>query len=127
MRFSFILVLASSALLAVGCGGKVVAEADGAGGSPGSSGSSGTTTTTTSPADCGGLDFCACSALAECGIVYGGCICGCDYQCPGEPPCDCDCGGGPYHGCAPASCPGPFAFDEGAVVAFDAQGCPYAP
>ena len=126
MRLASILVLASSALLAAGCGGKVIAEADGAGGSDGSSGSSGTTTTIP-PADCGGLDFCACSATAECKIVYGGCICGCDYQCPGEPPCECDCGGGPYQGCAPATCPGPFAVEERATVAFDAQGCPYAP
>jgi hypothetical protein len=31
--------------------------------------------------------------------VSDSCICECDYQCPGEPPCYCFCGGGNYLGC----------------------------
>ncbi|MCC6521061.1 MAG: hypothetical protein IT373_00225 [Polyangiaceae bacterium] len=108
------------ALLAA-CGGKAVIDVE----DTTTTSTTTTTTTTTSPVACGGLDYCTCYPQPGCEVVYGGCICGCDYECPGEPPCACDCGGGPYHGCAPASCPGPFAFGELDYVAFDAEGCPY--
>jgi hypothetical protein len=97
-------------------------------------GSTSTTTTTTitddtdtntTPVVCTGLDFCACNDAAGCQVVYGDCICGCDYECPGKDPCVCACGGGPYLGCSPKSCQGPFSFPSTASVQFDEQGCPY--
>lgn len=131
MRFVGSLVLGFVSFgLSLGCGGKAVIDAEGTGGGATSTTTTSTTSTTatstTTAANCGGLDYCGCVAVGGCEVVYGGCICGCDYTCPGDPPCDCDCGGGPYHGCAPATCSGPFAFDENAAVAFDAAGCPYA-
>lgn len=48
---------------------------------------------------CEGLDFCACSHRDDCAVQARDCLCPCD-SCPGEPPCDCDCGGGEYLGCA---------------------------
>lgn len=120
----------------VACGGNVVVDGSGAGGSSTVSTTGSVTVTSTftttmtttvppSPA-CGGLDFCACSHTDGCEVVYGDCICSCDYACFGEPPCDCDCGGGPYFGCAPSTCPGPFNFSGDALVSFDAAGCPVA-
>lgn len=114
-------------LSVAGCGGEVIGE-------PGTSsttssntttGSTTTTTTPTTPVVCTGLDFCGCSQAPECEVVYGDCICGCDYQCPGTEPCACACGGGPYFGCAPKSCPGPFTFGGSDPVELDAQGCPF--
>ncbi len=43
---------------------------------------------------------CACFVRPDCSALTDTCLCSCDYLCPGEPPCDCDCGGGQYLGCA---------------------------
>lgn len=48
---------------------------------------------------CEGLDFCACHQRSDCTYETDSCLCPCDYECPGEPPCDCACGGGAYLGC----------------------------
>ena len=58
-------------------------------------------TRTTCPPPCVGLDFCACFARADCQYLTDTCICPCDYQCAGQPPCVCECGGGTYLGCMP--------------------------
>ncbi len=43
--------------------------------------------------------FCECWGRIDCEPVTDTCLCPCDYQCPGEPPCDCACGGGQFLGC----------------------------
>jgi hypothetical protein len=50
---------------------------------------------------CEGLDFCDCFARSDCRYLTDSCICPCDYQCAGQPDCECGCGGGTYLGCAP--------------------------
>lgn len=134
MSTSNLACFALASTLFAGCGGTVIDS--GGGGSGTTSGTTGSTTsmsvttntnsttTMTKPVSCGGLDFCSCSHTDGCEVVYGDCICGCDYQCPGEPSCVCGCGGGPYFGCAPSSCQGPFNFQSTDKVGFDAQGCP---
>jgi hypothetical protein len=49
---------------------------------------------------CDGLSPCECFARSDCQAVSDFCICPCDYECPGEPPCACACGGGNYLGCS---------------------------
>ncbi|MBI5526170.1 MAG: hypothetical protein HY897_07530 [Deltaproteobacteria bacterium] len=51
-------------------------------------------------APCEGLEFCECYKRDDCEVLAEDCLCPCDYSCPGEPPCDCVCGGGKYLGCA---------------------------
>lgn len=48
---------------------------------------------------CEGLSACDCFDRADCQAVSDSCICPCDYNCPGKPPCVCACGGGNYLGC----------------------------
>ncbi len=55
----------------------------------------------TAPA-CETLTACECFASPDCVAVADGCLCPCDFQCQGEPPCACDCGGGTYLGCEPS-------------------------
>jgi len=50
---------------------------------------------------CEVLEPCACFERPDCTPVSNGCICECDYNCPGKLPCDCACGGGQYLGCKP--------------------------
>ncbi len=50
---------------------------------------------------CEGLSECECAERSDCKIESDGCLCLCDYSCPGMPPCDCACGGGKYLGCKP--------------------------
>jgi hypothetical protein len=59
------------------------------------------------PLPCAELDFCGCTDRADCEVMSNGCICGCDYQCPGHDPCVCGCGGGEYLGCKEKSDPNP--------------------
>ena len=128
-RYGASIILSVVGLFA--CGGKAVV--DGAGGkgavtttasSTSSSTSSGTTTTPTTGPVCVIFDeFCDCWAMQGCSPVGAGCLCPCDYTCPNEPPCDCECGGGDYLGCATAGCP-KLEFPPGSTVAFDDDGCP---
>ena len=133
-------------LVLVGCGGEAVIDSgDGGAGStattapPSTTSTTGTTSTTstgtgtttststntTTPTGCSPTDsFCACWGNDGCYPVGAGCLCYCDYQCPGEPPCECGCGGGDYLGCAPKDCP-QHDFPDDAVVMFDGDGCPY--
>ncbi len=53
------------------------------------------------PPSCIGLSECECHERPDCQIQSDGCLCICDYSCPGMPPCDCSCGGGKYLGCKP--------------------------
>ncbi|MBK7579262.1 MAG: hypothetical protein IPI67_03565 [Myxococcales bacterium] len=53
------------------------------------------------PASCEGLSACECFDRPDCKAVSDSCICECDYNCPGKPPCACACGGGNYLGCKP--------------------------
>ncbi len=119
----------------VACGGKAVIDEAGAAGtattttptSTSTSSSSGTTTTTTPTTEpvCATVgEFCDCWVLQGCGSVGAGCLCHCDYECPNEPPCDCDCGGGDYLGCAPTTCP-QLEFPPDAKLGFADDGCPY--
>jgi hypothetical protein len=55
---------------------------------------------------CESLDACGCFDRPDCKALSDSCICPCDYNCPGKPPCDCACGGGTYLGCAPADTTG---------------------
>jgi hypothetical protein len=48
---------------------------------------------------CENLAPCECFKRSDCQPLTGDCFCLCDYECPGEPPCDCSCGGGPFLGC----------------------------
>ena len=50
---------------------------------------------------CETLTPCECFDRSDCKALTDTCICPCDYSCPGKPPCDCDCGGGKFLGCAP--------------------------
>jgi hypothetical protein len=52
------------------------------------------------PSECKDLDFCGCFKRPDCQVLSNGCLCPCDYHCPGEPECVCGCGGGEYLGCA---------------------------
>ncbi len=54
--------------------------------------------TTNAPCDLVGSP-CQCFARPDCEALSDDCLCECDYDCPGELPCDCDCGGGNYLGC----------------------------
>lgn len=51
------------------------------------------------PMPCEKLSPCECFDRADCQAVTDTCICPCDYNCPGDPPCVCACGGGQYLGC----------------------------
>jgi hypothetical protein len=51
------------------------------------------------PPPCDSLTACECFDRADCQALSDGCLCECDYSCPGKPPCDCVCGGGAYLGC----------------------------
>ncbi|MBU0609947.1 MAG: hypothetical protein KKI08_18830 [Armatimonadetes bacterium] len=84
----------------------------------------GSTTGTTTPACLAFDEFCDCWAVNGCEPVGAGCLCHCDYSCPGEPPCDCNCGGGDYLGCAAIDCP-VHEFPPDSQVAFGPDGCPY--
>jgi hypothetical protein len=55
-------------------------------------------------------DYCSCVANAACSVVAENCFCPCGVE-PCEPNCDCDCGGGKYLGCAPASIYNPGALE----------------
>jgi hypothetical protein len=71
------------------------------------------------PLPCAELDYCGCADRADCEVLSNGCLCGCDYQCPGDPPCVCDCGGGEYLGCKEKNDPnpcGPGGFCRNAVM-----------
>ncbi|MEZ4224701.1 MAG: hypothetical protein R3B13_27365 [Polyangiaceae bacterium] len=48
---------------------------------------------------CEQLTPCQCFDRIDCQALSEGCLCECDYNCPGKPPCDCACGGGKYLGC----------------------------
>jgi hypothetical protein len=77
----------------------------GGGGDPGSGGAA--------PAGaCVDLAYCDCAAGEACQVVAEDCFCPCGVE-PCEPPCRCDCAGGAYLGCAPASILQPGALDEG--------------
>lgn len=59
-----------------------------------------TTNVDSNPADCKGLDYCACRDRADCQMVTEKCFC------PAGQPCEsaslaCVCGGGQYLGCEP--------------------------
>lgn len=54
-----------------------------------------------SPPACEGLSACECFDRPDCQALSEGCLCECDYNCPGVPPCVCACGGGTYLGCKP--------------------------
>jgi hypothetical protein len=124
-------VVLSVAML-MACGGTAVVDGGGetatvttTGSTTSSTTSSGTTTTATTVPVCGIFDgFCDCWATQGCSPVGVGCLCHCDYECPGAPACDCDCGGGDYIGCASAGCP-ELEFPPGSTVAFEEDGCPY--
>jgi hypothetical protein len=67
----------------------------------------GGTWTVTSPKECTlpaceTLTACECFARADCMPESEGCLCPCDFNCPGEPPCACACGGGTFLGCKAA-------------------------
>ena len=55
----------------------------------------------TCAAPCETLSACECFHRSDCEAQSDGCICECDYQCAGDPPCMCACGGGKYLGCVP--------------------------
>ncbi|MBX3130507.1 MAG: hypothetical protein KF718_27565 [Polyangiaceae bacterium] len=55
------------------------------------------------PPPCEGLSACQCFDRADCKALSDSCICPCDYECAGKPPCSCACGGGEYLGCATAT------------------------
>ncbi len=119
-------VLGAAVFGLVACGGKPVVDEVTQGPATSSSSSGGTTTTATTVPACGSLDeFCDCYLTSGCSTVGAGCLCPCDYECPGQPGCDCDCGGGDYLGCAPHDCP-QVEFPEGSKVSFDDDGCPVA-
>jgi hypothetical protein len=48
---------------------------------------------------CEGLSPCDCFDRPDCQAQSDSCLCPCDYNCPGKPPCACACGGGTYLGC----------------------------
>jgi hypothetical protein len=50
---------------------------------------------------CETLGACECFGRPDCEALSDGCLCQCDFQCNGDPPCMCACGGGTYLGCAP--------------------------
>lgn len=50
---------------------------------------------------CEQLSACECFKRSDCVPKSDGCLCPCDFQCPGEPLCQCGCGGGTFLGCAP--------------------------
>lgn len=54
------------------------------------------------PMPCEKLTACECFDRPDCQATSDSCICPCDYNCPGDPPCVCACGGGNYLGCKPA-------------------------
>lgn len=72
---------------------------------------------------CDGRDFCECWQDSACRAISAGCLCHCDYQCPGEPACMCGCGGGDYLGCVSARCE-PVNCQYGELMELDADGCP---
>jgi hypothetical protein len=51
------------------------------------------------PAPCEALSACDCFDRPDCEATSDSCICQCDFNCPGKPPCDCICGGGTFLGC----------------------------
>ncbi len=50
-------------------------------------------------APCEKLTPCQCFKRADCEALTDTCLCECDYNCPGTPPCACACGGGKFLGC----------------------------
>jgi hypothetical protein len=48
---------------------------------------------------CETLSACECFDRSDCKALSDGCLCECDFSCPGKPPCDCACGGGAFLGC----------------------------
>lgn len=57
-------------------------------------------------------DYCSCVEYGPtCRVVAEDCFCACDEAC--EEPCDCDCAGGAFLGCAPGSIQDPHALDAG--------------
>ncbi len=111
MRRAFFL-----ACLLLACGGKAVIDGQGSSQNGGSS---------TNP--CSDLDYCECLDDPACTPVTGDCFCPC-CEAPGT--CvTCVCGGGPYYGCAPSSCPGPFFIpgDSEQRILWDENGCPSIP
>jgi hypothetical protein len=79
------------------------------------------------PVTCEGRDYCTCSGACAALIdLSPGCVCPCDepFVC-GGPPCDCDCGGAQYLGCALADrCPTPQVRCESPGRAHLVDGCP---
>ncbi len=57
------------------------------------------------PKPCEELSACECFDRIDCMAKSDGCLCECDYACPGKPPCDCICGGGTFLGCIPDTLP----------------------
>lgn len=57
-------------------------------------------------APCEKLTPCQCFERSDCETVSDGCICECDYNCPGKPPCNCACGGGKFLACQAIALPG---------------------
>jgi hypothetical protein len=51
------------------------------------------------PMPCEQLSACDCFDRPDCEALSDSCICSCDFNCPGDPPCDCVCGGGQFLGC----------------------------
>ncbi len=81
------------------------------------------------PTACSGRDYCDCGGGCEPLVdLTTGCICPCDdpFNCAGVP-CDCDCGGATYLGCAPAGrCATPHLGCDPATerAVIGAGGCP---
>ena len=90
---------AGTADASAGTGGSAGVDAA-LGGSPG-----------TDNGPCVGLSYCDCIAgNVACQVFAETCFCPCDIE-PCSPPCDCDCGGGAYLGCGPASIVQPGAIE----------------
>lgn len=53
------------------------------------------------PMPCEQLSACDCFDRPDCEATTDTCLCPCDFNCPGDPPCACDCGGGQFLGCKP--------------------------
>jgi hypothetical protein len=79
------------------------------------------------PFSCEGRDYCSCNGACTALIdLTQGCVCPCDepFVC-GGPPCDCDCGGAQYLGCAATGqCPVPQLRCEPGLHAQLVGGCP---
>lgn len=99
----------SGAVSSGGAGGSVAQGGSGGGGGSGGSagagaagGVAGAGASGGAGGECAGLDYCACRDRTDCAIQAEPCFCPCGVE-PCEPSCACECGGGMYLGCTPAS------------------------